>query len=313
MLKLDAEDVKGLVIKMTETILDLPIKIKTNEPLSKYTYTKTGGPADFLAFPATRSELLELVQFARQHQLPVTVLGNASNLIIKDGGIRGLVIMLTKFVNLEVHDCTIVAQAGAAIIKVAQAASQASLTGLEFAAGIPGSVGGATFMNAGAYGGEVANVITAIEEILPNGQLVTITGADLNFGYRHSVVQDNHGIVLTTTFSLQPGIQPDIQDKMDHFNQLRQQKQPLEYPSCGSVFKRPKGYYTGPLIIKAGLQGHIIGGAQVSMKHAGFIINLGNATATDYLQLIALIQKTVHDKFGVNLETEVQIIGEDKD
>ena len=296
---------------MTNDLLTLPIKIKTNEPLSRYTYTKTGGPADYLAFPTTRQELKDLLVRARKQKMPVTTLGNSSNLIIKDGGIRGLVIMLPEFNKIEVKKQQITAEAGAAIIAVTKAASKASLTGLEFAAGIPGSVGGAIFMNAGAYGGEIANVVSSIDEILPDGREVQISGSDLHFGYRHSIVQENHGIVVAATFNLEVGQQPQIQDKMDELNTLRRSKQPLEYPSCGSVFKRPQGHFTGPLIIKAGLQGKSIGGAQVSNKHAGFIINTGNATATDYLQLIQLIQKTVKEKFAVQLETEVRIIGED--
>lgn len=296
---------------MTNDLLTLPIKIKTNEPLSRYTYTKTGGPADYLAFPTTRQELKDLLVRARKQKMPVTTLGNSSNLIIKDGGIRGLVIMLPQFNKIEVKQQQITAEAGAAIIAVTKAASKASLTGLEFAAGIPGSVGGAIFMNAGAYGGEIANVVSSIDEILPDGREVQISGSDLHFGYRHSIVQENHGIVVAATFNLEVGQQPQIQDKMDELNALRRSKQPLEYPSCGSVFKRPQGHFTGPLIIKAGLQGKSIGGAQVSNKHAGFIINTGNATATDYLQLIQLIQKTVKEKFAVQLETEVRIIGED--
>ena len=296
---------------MTNDLLTLPIKIKTNEPLSRYTYTKTGGPADYLAFPTTRQELKDLLVRARKQKMPVTTLGNSSNLIIKDGGIRGLVIMLPEFNKIEVKKQQITAEAGAAIIAVTKAASKASLTGLEFAAGIPGSVGGAIFMNAGAYGGEIANVVSSIDEILPDGREVQISGSDLHFGYRHSVVQENHGIVVAATFNLEVGQQPQIQNKMDELNALRRSKQPLEYPSCGSVFKRPQGHFTGPLIIKAGLQGKSIGGAQVSNKHAGFIINTGNATATDYLQLIQLIQKTVKEKFAVQLETEVRIIGED--
>ena len=296
---------------MTNDLLTLPIKIKTSEPLSRYTYTKTGGPADYLAFPTTRQELKDLLVRARKQKMPVTTLGNSSNLIIKDGGIRGLVIMLPEFNKIEVKQQQITAEAGAAIIAVTKSASKASLTGLEFAAGIPGSVGGAIFMNAGAYGGEIANVVSSIDEILPDGREVQISGSDLHFGYRHSIVQENHGIVVAATFNLEVGQQPQIQDKMDELNALRRSKQPLEYPSCGSVFKRPQGHFTGPLIIKAGLQGKSIGGAQVSNKHAGFIINTGNATATDYLQLIQLIQKTVKEKFAVQLETEVRIIGED--
>ncbi|UQS82911.1 UDP-N-acetylmuramate dehydrogenase [Bombilactobacillus folatiphilus] len=286
--------------------------MKYNEPLSHYTFTKTGGPADYLAFPTSEVQLQQLIDLANAYDLPVTTLGNSSNLIIKDGGLRGLVIILLKMNTIKVVDQQIIAQAGAKLIDVTKVASKAGLSGLEFAAGIPGSVGGAAFMNAGAYGGEVAEVITEIQEILPQGQLLTVQGSQLDFSYRHSVVQDNHGSVTKVIFNLHHGDSAIIQSKMDKLNALRQSKQPLEYPSCGSVFKRPTGHFTGPLIIKAGLQGKIIGGAQVSMKHAGFIINLGNATASDYLALIHLIQTTVQQKFGVALETEVRIIGEDQ-
>lgn len=299
-------------LQLKKQLLALPVEIKVADSLSNYTFTKTGGPGDYVAFPQTLAELQLLTDFAREKQMPVTALGNSSNLIIKDGGIKGLVIILTKLNQIAVHEQQITAQAGASLIAVTKAASQAGLSGLEFAAGIPGSVGGAAFMNAGAYGGEVSTVITQIQEILPTGQLVTIKKPDLNFAYRHSVVQDNHGIVTAVTFTLEPGDAHKIQAKMDELNALRRSKQPLEYPSCGSVFKRPEGYFTGPLIIKAGLQGKIIGGAQVSQKHAGFIINLGTATASDYLALIKLIQATVQEKFGVALETEVRIIGEDQ-
>ena len=216
---------------MTNDLLTLPIKIKTNEPLSRYTYTKTGGPADYLAFPTTRQELKDLLVRARKQKMPVTTLGNSSNLIIKDGGIRGLVIMLPEFNKIEVKKQQITAEAGAAIIAVTKAASKASLTGLEFAAGIPGSVGGAIFMNAGAYGGEIANVVNSIDEILPDGREVQISGSDLHFGYRHSIVQENHGIVVAATFNLEVGQQPQIQDKMDELNSLRRSKQHLEYKS----------------------------------------------------------------------------------
>lgn len=288
------------------------IEFKLNEPLSKYTFTKTGGPADVLAFPKTREELVEIVDTARVNEVPITIIGNASNLIIKDGGIRGIVIILPNFHKIEVSETKVTAEAGATIINTTIAAQKAGLTGLEFAAGIPGSVGGAVFMNAGAYGGEVKDVFESAEVLLPDGHITTLTHEDMKFGYRHSTVQDDGGIVISATFALKRGNKETIQEEMDRLNELRRSKQPLEYPSCGSVFKRPKGHFTGPLIIKAGLQGHMVGGAQVSMKHAGFIVNIKHATATDYLNLIHLIQKTVKEKFDVELQTEVRIIGEDK-
>jgi len=288
------------------------IEFKLNESLSKYTFTKTGGPADVLAFPKTREELVAIVDMARVNKIPVTVIGNASNLIIKDGGIRGIVIILPNFHKIEVSETTVTAEAVATIINTTIAAQNAGLTGIEFAAGIPGSVGGAVFMNAGAYGGEVKDVFESAEVLLPDGHITTLSAEDMNFSYRHSTVQDDGGIVISATFALKRGNKDAIQEEMDRVNELRRSKQPLEYPSCGSVFKRPKGHFTGPLIIKAGLQGKMVGGAQVSMKHAGFIVNIKHATATDYLNLIHLIQKTIKEKFDVALHTEVRIIGEEK-
>ncbi|WP_424320758.1 UDP-N-acetylmuramate dehydrogenase [Lacticaseibacillus chiayiensis] len=286
------------------------ITIMHDEPLSHYTFTKTGGPADLLAFPKNVAEVRTLVESARQQHLPLTVIGNASNLIVRDGGIRGLVLILTAMNEIMVTGNTVTAQAGARLIDTTEAAYRAGLTGLEFAAGIPGSVGGALFMNAGAYGGEVCNVISSAHVLTRTGELKTYNLRELKFWYRHSIVQDTGDVVLSVTFSLKRGDKPAIRAKMDELNARRAAKQPLEYPSCGSVFKRPPHHFVGPMIQKAGLQGHIIGGAQVSMKHAGFIINLGDATATDYLNMIHLIQKTVKAKFGVDLETEVRIIGE---
>ncbi|TPR17965.1 UDP-N-acetylmuramate dehydrogenase [Apilactobacillus timberlakei] len=287
-------------------------KILKNELLSKYTFTKTGGPADLLAFPKSIDEMQELLKFSNSEHLPITVLGNASNLIIKDGGIRGLVIMLTDMNNIETTDNLVIADAGAAYIDVTIAAQKSSLSGVEFAAGIPGSVGGAIFMNAGAYGGETDQIADSIVALTPNNEIKIIKHDELDFGYRHSSIQDNNDIVLQATFKLTHANKHDIQLKMDHFNSLRASKQPLELPSCGSVFKRPKGHFAGKLIHDSGLQGYQSGGAQVSTKHAGFIVNVGNASATDYLDVIHHVQKIVYDKQGVKLETEVRIIGEDK-
>ncbi|MDT6980139.1 UDP-N-acetylmuramate dehydrogenase [Levilactobacillus zymae] len=289
------------------------VKILRHEPLAHYTHTKTGGPADFLAFPTNVQETKSLLAYANQLDLPITVVGNASNLIVRDGGIRGLVMILTKMDQITVDEAahTVTAAAGAALIKTTQVAQAHSLTGLEFAAGIPGSVGGAIFMNAGAYGGEIATVATAAEVLTPTGEIRTLTQTELDFGYRHSSIQDYHDIVLTATFTLAPGDGTAIQAQMDDLNAKRAAKQPLDLPSCGSVFKRPEGHYTGQLIQEAGLQGLKWGGAQVSTKHAGFIVNIDHATATDYLELIHHIQAVIWEHDHVHLETEVRIIGEE--
>ena len=211
------------------------------------------------------------------------------------------------------EEATVTADAGARIIDTSEAACEASLSGLEFAAGIPGSVGGAVFMNAGAYGGETEFVIKSVRVLTREGKFKTYTHDEMEFGYRHSLVQETGDIVISATFGLEPGDKWAIKAKMEYFNGLRRAKQPLEYPSCGSVFKRPTGHFVGPMIIKAGLQGKRIGGAEDSKKHAGFIVNVGGATATDYLDLIHLIQKTIKKDFDVDLQTEVRIIGKEKD
>lgn len=288
------------------------IELLKNEPLSKYTFTETGGPADLVAFPKNTDEVRELLSMAKRDDLPITVLGNASNLIIKDGGIRGLVIILTEMNEITSHDDLVIAQAGARYIDTTIVAEQHGLTGMEFAAGIPGSIGGAVFMNAGAYGGETAEVIESVTVLTPENEIKTLSNSELDFGYRHSAVQDQNDIVLEATFKLSTGDKDEIQAEMDRLNELRESKQPLDLPSCGSVFKRPEGYFAGKLIHDAGLQGYQSGGAQVSKKHAGFIVNIDNATATDYLNVIKHVQETVYAKNKVHLETEVRIIGQDK-
>ncbi|KLO70332.1 UDP-N-acetylmuramate dehydrogenase [Enterococcus cecorum] len=287
------------------------IPILKNEPLNKYTFTKTGGPADFLAFPKSVTEVKALLEECRQNNLPWMVLGNASNLIVRDGGIRGLVIMLEKLNHIEVKGNQITSQAGAKLIDTTYVALEHHLTGFEFACGIPGSIGGAVFMNAGAYGGEIKDVFVSCEVLYPDGQIKTLSAKEMAFSYRHSAIQAQRCIVLSATFDLQVGNYDEIKAKMDELTHLRASKQPLEYPSCGSVFKRPVGHYTGPLIEQAGLKGMTIGGAQVSEKHAGFIVNINHATATDYVNLIQYIQKVIKEKFDVTLETEVRIIGEE--
>lgn len=287
------------------------LTVMQNEPLAHYTNTKTGGPADWLAFPKTREEAAAFVAFAREHDMPLTVIGNASNLIVREGGLRGLVLILTAMKAISVTNNVLTADAGAALIEATEVAYQHNLTGFEFAAGIPGSVGGAVFMNAGAYGGEVKDIITSVDVLTRDGVFKTYPAAAMDFGYRHSLVQENGDIVLGAQFTLAPGAAAEIRAQMDDLNARRAAKQPLEYPSCGSVFKRPTGYFAGKLITDSDLRGYTSGGAQVSRKHAGFIINVGGATATDYLAVIAHVQEIVLVKFGVHLETEVRIIGED--
>ncbi|MBG9989384.1 UDP-N-acetylmuramate dehydrogenase [Aerococcaceae bacterium DSM 111176] len=285
------------------------LNLKYNEPLSRYSYTKTGGPADVIAFPESVAEVKEIVNWAEENDAPITVLGNLSNLIVRDGGMDGIVIILTEMDTIAVSDNCIIADSGATLIEVTHHARDYHLTGLEFACGIPGSMGGAIFMNAGAYGGEMRDIHLEVDTISLDGKLKTYQVDECEFAYRHSVFQENGDIILTTRLWLEKGDINLIQAEMDRVTDLRVSKQPLEYPSCGSVFKRPEGYFAGKLIQDAGLQGHRIGGAEVSKKHAGFIVNIDNATATDYVSVIRHIQKTVWEKDHVELETEVRILG----
>ena len=285
--------------------------IKVNEPLNHYTFTKTGGQADYLVTPANYEEVQNVYRFAKENNIPLTILGSGANLIIKDGGIRGIVMILNQMNKIQIEGNCITAQSGASIIGTSKEALEHSLTGLEFACGIPGSIGGALYMNAGAYGGEIKDVLKGAKVLSQEGDILTLTEEDLSFGYRTSIFSKNHYVILEGTFELEVGEQLAIQEKMAELTAQRESKQPLEYPSCGSVFKRPEGYFAGKLIQDSGLQGKQIGGAQVSTKHAGFMVNVDNATATDYIMLIQYVQDTVESKFGVRLETEVKIIGED--
>ena len=295
----------------TELIKNFPnLIIKENEPLSNYSYTKTGGPADILFFPASIAEVTAVINWTREAGYPLTILGNASNLIVRDGGIRGVTVILTELNQITVDKNHLVADSGAPIIEVSQAAYESELTGLEFACGIPGSTGGAVYMNAGAYEGEVKDVIEKATILTREGEIIEVSNEELEFSYRTSKLQSTHDIVLDVTFKLKTGNAEKIKERMDELTFLRTSKQPLEYPSCGSVFKRPAGHFTGKLIQDAGLQGLTWGGAQVSMKHAGFIVNIDHATATDYIELIEHIQEVILEKFDVKLEREVRIIGE---
>ncbi|WP_397387003.1 UDP-N-acetylmuramate dehydrogenase [Paenibacillus sp. ClWae2A] len=285
-------------------------KVKFNEPLKNHTFIKIGGNADILIHPTTIDEITKIVEIANLHQLPLTVIGKGSNVIIKDGGIRGVTISLSHFDQIKVSEDSMIAQSGVDIIDVSRLALEHSLTGLEFACGIPGSTGGALYMNAGAYGGQIADVVERATVITKDGAVLEIPREEMKFGYRNSLFKMDHYIILEAEFGLQKGNKEDIASKMKELTFLRESKQPLEFPSCGSVFKRPEGHFAGKLIQDCNLQGTRIGGAEISMKHAGFIVNVDHATAQDYMDLIQFIQKKVYDTFQVELETEVIFLGE---
>ena len=287
------------------------IEILFNEPLKQYTYTKVGGAADYLAFPRNQYELKRIVTFANAQEIPWMVLGNSSNIIVRDSGIEGFVIMFDHFHDVRVNGYVIEAEAGAKLIDVTHVARYHSLTGFEFACGIPGSIGGAVYMNAGAYGGEIAHILQSCKVLTPEGEIKTLTAEELAFGYRHSKIQETGDVVISAKFALAPGNYDQIDQEMARLTHLRELKQPLEYPSCGSVFKRPVGHFAGQLISEAGLKGHRIGGVEVSEKHAGFMINVDHGTAKDYEDLIAHVIATVEKSAGVTLEREVRIIGKD--
>ncbi|KXT78825.1 UDP-N-acetylenolpyruvoylglucosamine reductase [Streptococcus sp. DD13] len=239
------------------------------------------------------------------------VLGNSSNIIVRDGGIRGFVIRMDQLDAITVSGYTIEAEAGANLIETTHVALHHSLTGFEFACGIPGSVGGAVFMNAGAYGGEISHVLVSAQILTKEGNIETIMGRELRFGYRQSILQETGAIVLSAKFALKPGVYSVIKDEMRRLTHLRELKQPLDLPSCGSVFKRPVGHFAGQLIMEAGLKGRRIGGVEVSKKHAGFMVNVADGSASDYEELIQTVIATVKEHSGVTLEREVRIIGED--
>ncbi|WP_199738083.1 UDP-N-acetylmuramate dehydrogenase [Falsibacillus albus] len=288
-----------------------PENLKIDELIRNHTYTKLGGKADFFITPTTYEEVQGVVKFAMQEKVPFTLIGNGSNLIVKDGGIRGIVLNLKNFNQISAKGNQVIAQSGARIIDASRHALDQNLSGLEFACGIPGTVGGALFMNAGAYGGEIKDVLESAIVVDKNGELINRAAEDFDLSYRTSNIPDNGDIVLEATFTLKPGNYEDIKAIMDDLTFKRESKQPLEYPSCGSVFKRPPGLFAGKLIQDSNLQGTSIGGAEVSTKHAGFIVNKNNATAEEYISLIRHVQKTVKEKFDVELEREVRIIGED--
>ncbi len=286
-------------------------EVKINALMKEHINFEVGGPADILLIPSKVEQIIESIKICKENNIPYFVMGNGSNLLVKDGGIRGVVIKLTGLTNLEVNKEEIKADCGVMLKELSDKALENSLTGLEFACGIPGSVGGAVFMNAGAYNGEIKNVIKEAQVITSSGEIVTLSKDELELGYRTSKVMKDNSIVINATFKLEKGNKEEIKETIDDLTQKREEKQPLEYPSAGSTFKRPEGYFAGKLIQDSGLKGYSIGGAAVSSKHSGFVINKGNATAKDILDLIAYIQEEVKKQFGVELHTEVRIIGED--
>lgn len=302
-----------IFVRMYDQLASIVSKenIVQNKPLKNHTYTRLGGNADYFVTPVTYEQVQHVVKLANQEKVPFTLLGNGSNLIIKDGGIRGIVMYLGKLAAITVEGTKIIAGSGALIANVSKQALTNHLTGLEFACGIPGSVGGALFMNAGAYGGEIKDVLLRAKIVDRDGELKVMEAKDLDLSYRTSNIPTNGYIVLEAEFGLEVGDFKQIKAVMDDLTYKRESKQPLEYPTCGSVFKRPPGYFAGKLIQDSGLQGIQIGGAQVSLKHAGFIINKDEASAKEYITLIEYVQQVVKEKYGVSLEREVRIIGED--
>ena len=278
---------------------------RQNEPLAKYSSFRTGGKAANIIFPESTEEFVT----ALRENPGAAVLGNLSNTLVLDGGIDGTVIITTKLNSVSVNGNTVTAAAGALLTSVAVAARDASLAGCEFLYGIPGTVGGGVFMNAGAYGGEIADIIENAVVFTPDGKVTTLSKDDLDLGYRTSKLQSTRYILLSAAFSLQSGNKEVISSAMDDLMNRRMTTQPLDKPSCGSTFKRPAGNFAGKLISDCGLKGMSVGGAQVSEKHAGFIVNSGGATSRDILDLVQLVKKTVFEKTGVLLEEEIRIIG----
>lgn len=289
-----------------------PQSVFIDEPMSKHTSFRIGGPADVFVIPQNMEQLKNIYIFCKKENIPVTIMGNGSNLLVRDKGIRGVVIKLFKNMEHYKIDGNIVeAEAGILLSKLANIICKEELEGFEFASGIPGTLGGAIFMNAGAYDGEMSYIVSETTYMDREGKIKTIKGEEHNFSYRKSFFQTLDCVILSSKLQLKKGVKEDIRAKINDYTKRRVSKQPLMYPSAGSVFKRPVGYYAGKLIQDSGLQGYQIGGAQVSEMHCGFIINRGGATAKDVLDLIKHVQKTVNEKFNAFLETEIKIIGEE--
>nr|WP_220214956.1 MULTISPECIES: UDP-N-acetylmuramate dehydrogenase [Thermoactinomyces] len=287
--------------------------VRVNEPLSRHTTWKVGGPADLLIYPRNKEELEQAMQVVYRHQIPWRVIGRGSNLLVRDGGIRGVVFKLDEgFNELKVDGTRVTAGGGYSTILLATMTSRQGLTGLEFAAGIPGNVGGAVYMNAGAHGSEISKVLHSATVLLETGEWVTLSNEEMEFRYRTSVLQTKlKGIVTEASFTLEYGERDEIMSRLTSYKDRRRKTQPLQYPCAGSVFRNPPGDYAGRLIQEAGLKGFRIGDAEVSTTHANFIINRGNATAKNVLQLIEHIIQTIEEKYNIRLEPEVQVVGEE--
>jgi UDP-N-acetylmuramate dehydrogenase len=302
---------KELAIKHVSEIVGID-NIKIDEPMKNHTSFKVGGNADIMVIPENDVQIAKIVEVCIREGIPFFIMGNGTNIIVRDKGMRGVVIKTCgQFERYTVKDSIIEAESGVLLSKLAEVALEHGLTGLEFASGIPGSLGGAVVMNAGAYDGEMKNVVVRTEYITRDGFTRILEGDEHRFGYRTSLIQEEGGIVLRSRLKLQKGNKEDIKALMDNLNGRRKSKQPLELPSAGSVFKRPPGYFTGKLIEDCGLKGYRIGGAEVSTKHCGFIVNAGGATANDVISLIRHIQNQIKSEHGIELQTEVKIIGED--
>ena len=285
--------------------------VHTDEPMSRHTTFRIGGNADYFVKPGNADEVAAVIAVCREYNIPYFILGNGSNLLVSDDGYRGMIInIMDNMDSVTVDGRIITAQAGAMLVRVSVMARDNALTGLEFASGIPGTIGGAVFMNAGAYGGEIKNVVKTVRAIDEYGRIYELDSEKMDFSYRHSIVEERKLIVLEVTLELEHGSREAIDDRMKELAEARRSKQPLEYPSAGSTFKRPEGYFAGKLIMDAGLRGYSVGGAQVAEKHCGFVINKGGATASDVVELIRDVQHDVDDKFGVTLEPEVKMLGE---
>lgn len=280
-----------------------------DEPMKKHTSFKIGGVADIFIKVKSVQELQYIIEVAKKENILVTIIGNGSNLLVKDNGIRGIVIMLNMD-KIEIEDTIVTVEAGVKLGFLAQKLLKEELTGFEFAAGIPGSIGGAVRMNAGAYGGEMKDIIVETKCLTPSGEIVTLSNEEQKFSYRHSIFMENRYIVLETKIKLQKGNKDEIKAKMDDYAQQRKEKQPISLPSAGSTFKRGTDFVTAKVIDECGLKGFSIGDAQVSTKHAGFVVNNGNATAEDVLRLIEHVQKVVLEKKEKKIELEIEVLGE---
>lgn len=285
--------------------------IKVNEPMKNHTTFKIGGPVDVLVLPRTIEDIKTTMDYCRKNRHPLFIFGLGSNIVVRDKGIRGVAIKIgNNLKEIRISGQEIYAQAGIRLSELARKAADNSLSGLEFAEGIPGSLGGAVVMNAGAYDGEMKDVVLEVEGISQSGEKRIFQVNDIGFDYRHSAFQHNGYVVLAVKMKLIPWVKEEIQGKMREYACSRRAKQPLEYPSAGSVFRRPAGYYVGPMLEKMGFKGFCVGGAQVSNKHAGFIVNKGNASARDVLELIDIIKKDAWEQFGVDLQPEIKVVGE---